>query len=280
MGKENSQLSSDVTDGSGCPNGGTTYLAAPERRDGGRLAAAQLGEKPVDSDLRSLIDMTEAANDERMIKNALKTFAHACGFQRFAYMQTEGLEIRTFNSYPEEWQGVYLESQYSRIDPVVTEAKRRMEMFSWTADDWPARGTSELRRFRDQAIDHGIRSGVTIPVEGSFGSTMMLTFASSAQTADVSKLQDAQKAIRAVLAIHYRLKIIAATTIVAPKRLLSPREAMCLMWAAKGKSAPETAILTGINPRTVQHYLDKAREKLEAATVPQLVAIAKDHGLV
>jgi len=224
--------------------------------------------------------MAEAAHDERMIKSALKTFANSSGFERFAYLQTEGAEIRTFNSYPEEWQDVYVVSHYSQIDPVVWEAKTRMQMFSWTADDWPSRGSSKLRRFRDQAIEHGIRSGVTVPVEGSFGSTMMLTFASSAQTADVSKLQDAQKAIRAVLAIHYRLKIIAATTIVAPKRLLSPREATCLMWAAKGKSAPETAMLTGINPRTVQHYLDRAREKLDAATVPQLVAIAKDHGLI
>jgi LuxR family transcriptional activator of conjugal transfer of Ti plasmids len=224
--------------------------------------------------------MAEAAHDERMIKSALKSFANSSGFERFAYLQTEGAEICTFNSYPDDWQDVYLGSQYSRIDPVVTEAKRRMEMFAWTADDWPARGTSELKRFRDEAIEHGIRSGVTIPVEGSFGSTMMLTFASSEKKVEFSKLRDAQKAMRAVLTIHYRLKIIAAATIVAPKRLLSPREAMCLTWAAKGKNAPETAMLTGINPRTVQHYLDSARRKLEAATVPQLVAIAKDHGLV
>nr|WP_172684625.1 autoinducer binding domain-containing protein [Rhizobium rhizogenes] len=234
----------------------------------------------MDGDLRSLIDMTEAAHDERMIKGALKSFVNSHGFERFAYLQTEGLEIRTFNSYPEGWQDIYLGGQYSRIDPVITEAKRRMEMFYWTADDWPARGTSELRRFRDQAIEHGIRSGLTIPVEGSFGSTMMLTFASSEKKVEKAKLLDAQKAVRTVLAIHYRLKIIASTTIIAPKRLLSPREAMCLMWAAKGKSAPETAMLTGINARTVQHYLDKAREKLDAATVPHLVAIAKDHGLV
>lgn len=234
----------------------------------------------MDSDLRSLIDMTETAHDERMVKSALKTFAHSCGFERFAFLRTEGLQIRTFNSYPEEWQGVYFESQYSLIDPVITEAKRRMEMFTWRADDWPARGSSDIRRFRDQAIKHGIRSGVTIPVEGSFGSTMMLTFASSAPSADISKLQNPQKALHAVLAVHYGLKIIAASTIFAPKRLLSPREAMCVMWAAKGKSAPETATLTGINARTVQHYLDSARRKLEAATVPQLVAIAKDHGLV
>lgn len=234
----------------------------------------------MDGHLRSLIDMAEAAHDERMIKSALKSFANSSGFERFAYLQTEGAEICTFNSYPDNWQDVYLGSQYSRIDPVVTEAKRRMEMFAWTADDWPARGTSELKRFRDEAIEHGIRSGVTIPVEGSFGSTMMLTFASSEKKVEFSKLRDAQKAMRAVLTIHYRLKIIAAATIVAPKRLLSPREAMCLTWAAKGKNAPETAMLTGINPRTVQHYLDSARRKLEAATVPQLVAIAKDHGLV
>ncbi|WP_457588758.1 autoinducer binding domain-containing protein [Ensifer canadensis] len=234
----------------------------------------------MDSDLRSLIDMTEAAQDERMIKSALKSFANSLGFERFAYLQTEGAEVQTFNSYPEEWQGVYLRSRYSRIDPVVTEAKRRMEMFFWSADEWPARGASEFRHFRDQAIEHGIRSGLTVPVEGSFGSTMMLTFASSEKRAQNPKLPGAQKAIQAVLAIHYRLKIIAATTIVAPKRLLSPREAMCLMWAAKGKNAPETAMLTGINPRTVQHYLDSARRKLEAATVPQLVAIAKDYGLV
>ncbi|MBZ9603367.1 autoinducer binding domain-containing protein [Phyllobacterium chamaecytisi] len=231
-------------------------------------------------DLRSLIDMADAAHNKRMIKSALKSFTRSCGFERFAYLQKEGLEIRTFNSYPEEWQAIYLGGKYSRIDPVITEAKRRMKTFCWTADDWPVRGTSELKRFRDQAIEHGIRSGVTIPIEGSFGSKMMLTFASSEKKADNSKLQNAQEAMHAVLAVHYRLIITAATTVLTPKQLLSQREAMCLMWAAKGKKADVTADLMGISPRTVQHYLDSARRKLEAETLPQLIAIAKDRGLV
>ncbi|MFD2346173.1 LuxR family transcriptional regulator [Sinorhizobium terangae] len=234
----------------------------------------------MNGDLRSLIDMAEAAHDERIIKSGLKSFAISFGFERFAYLQTDGVRLRTFNSYPVKWQDIYLGSRYSLVDPAVTEAKRRMETISWTADDWRARGTSEFKRFREQAIAHGIRSGVTIPVKGSYGSVMMLTFASSEKKADISRFEDRQKAIQAVLAIHYRLKIIAAATIVAPRRLLSPREAMCLMWAAKGKKVGETADVTGINPRTVQHYLDSARRKLDAATVPQLVAIAKDHGLV
>uniref|UniRef100_UPI001568E1C3 autoinducer binding domain-containing protein n=1 Tax=Sinorhizobium psoraleae TaxID=520838 RepID=UPI001568E1C3 len=234
----------------------------------------------VDPDLRSLIDMLEAAQDEHMIKSALRNFARCHGYDRFAYLQTEGLDIRTFNSYPEPWQDIYLGSKYSRIDPVVTEAKRRRDMFFWTADDWPARGSSPLRRFRDQAVDHGIRCGVTIPVEGSFQSTMMLTFASREREVDISGLLDAKKAVQVVMAVHYQLKILAAKTAVSPKRMLSPRELTCVMWATRGKNTPDTAKLTGITPRTVQHHLDNAREKLDAKTVTQLVAIAKDRGLV
>jgi LuxR family transcriptional activator of conjugal transfer of Ti plasmids len=73
--------------------------------------------------------MIEAARDERMIKSALKSFANAYGFERFAYLQTEGAEVRAFNSYPEEWQDIYLGNQYSRIDPVVTEASVAWNFF-------------------------------------------------------------------------------------------------------------------------------------------------------
>ncbi|MBP2236393.1 LuxR family transcriptional activator of conjugal transfer of Ti plasmids [Sinorhizobium kostiense] len=234
----------------------------------------------MDPNLRSLIDMLEAAHDEYMIKSALRNFAHSHGYDRFAYLQTEGLDIRTFNSYPKSWQGIYLGGKYSRIDPVVTEAKRRREIFFWTADDWPTRGSSPLRRFRDEAVDHGIRCGVTIPVEGSFGSTMMLTFASREREVDISGLLNAKKAVQVVMALHYQLKIIAATTAVSPKRMLSPREMTCVMWAIRGKNALETAMLIGITTRTVQHHLDNARKKFNAKTVPQLVALAKDRGLV
>ena len=234
----------------------------------------------MDGHLRSLIDMLEAAQDEHMIKSALRNFAHRCGYDRFAYLQTEGTQVRTFNSYPGQWEGIYLGGDYSRIDPVVTEAKRRWEMFFWTADDWPARGSSPLRRFRDEAIDHGMRCGLTIPVEGSYGSAMMLTFASPDKNVDNSGLLDPKKAVQAVMAVHYQLKILAAKTVVNPKQMLSPREMTCLVWATRGKTAFETAMLTGINARTVQHYLDKARAKLGAESVPQLVAIAKDRGLV
>lgn len=234
----------------------------------------------MDAHVRSLIDMLEAAKDEHMMKSALKTFAHSCGYDRFAYLQAEALELRTFNSYPEPWEGIYLGGDYSRIDPVVREGKHGRGMFFWTADKWPARGSSPLRRFRDEAIEHGIRCGITIPVKGSFGSTMMLTFASSERKVDISGMLDPKKAVQLVMAVYYQLKIIAAKTAINPKRMLSPSEMVCLVWATKGRTTLETAMLTGIKARTVQHYLDEARKKFDAKSVPQLVAIAKDRGLV
>ena len=234
----------------------------------------------MDGNLRSLIDMLEAAQDGHMIKSALRSFAHSCGYDRFAYLQKDGTQVRTFNSYPGPWESIYLGSDYFNIDPVLAEAKRRRDVFFWTADAWPARGSSTLRRFRDEAIGHGIRCGVTIPAEGSYGSAMMLTFASPEGKVDISGVLDPKTAVQLLMTVHYQLKIIAAKTVLNPKQMLSPREILCLVWASRGKTASVTANLTGINARTVQHYLDKARAKLDAESVPQLVAIAKDRGLV
>ncbi|MGF6175487.1 autoinducer binding domain-containing protein [Ensifer sp. 4252] len=230
--------------------------------------------------LRSSIDRLEAACDELMIKSALKHFANMHGYERFAYLQTDGFQVKTFNSYPGPWERDYLKSGYSTLDPVVIEARRMREMFEWAADDWPARGSSDLRRFRDEAIDHGIRSGVTIRVEGSYGSAIMLTFSSPEKKASVSGALDSNKALQLLMAIHYQLKAVAAKATFNPKRALSPREMLCLMWSAKGKKGEEIAMITGIKPRTVQHYLDQARHKLGADSVPHLVAIAKDRRLV
>lgn len=235
----------------------------------------------MDGQFQSLIDALDVANNERTIKIALKSFTIARGFERFAYLQAAGGEIKTFNSYLPQWQEIYLASRYSRVDPVVTTAKRRMELFAWSADEWFVRGQpKEQKRFQSQAIEFGIRSGITIPVEGSFGSTLMLTLASSRSKANPFPLEDKPKAERAVLYVHHRLRAVAERSFDSPKLLLSPKELVCLKWAAKGKYMLEIAELTNTQYRTVQHYLDNTRAKLDATNLTHAVAIAKDRGLL
>lgn len=229
---------------------------------------------------QTFLDAVDAAHDERMISHATKLFALSIGYESFAYLRTEGFEVKTINTYPQPWAATYLEHRFSTIDPVVIEAKRRMALFTWSADGWSARSSSELKRFRDEAILHGIRSGTTIAVPGSFGSTIMLTFASSNARTEEAALLSSEVAVQAALAIHYRLRLLSAGHLVAPSRALSSKESVCVTWSAKGKKAHEISTIMGISERTVQHYLDSARQKLGAETVQHLTALATAHGMV
>ncbi len=47
----------------------------------------------MDDLFRNFIDMVDTADDEQAIRGAIKNFAFAAGFKRFAYLQTEGPKI-------------------------------------------------------------------------------------------------------------------------------------------------------------------------------------------
>lgn len=231
-------------------------------------------------EFQAFLDAVDAAHDERMVGQATSAFATAIGYERFAYLQTEGVDMKTINNYPQPWVSAYLKHRLSNIDPVVIEAKRRMKPFRWSADNWQARSSSELGRFRDEAISHGIRSGTTIAVRGSFGSTIMLTFTNSGILKDGSVVPDAEVMIQAALVIHYRLRFLSAGHIVSPNLVFSSKEAVCVTWSALGKKAYEISGIMGISERTVQHYLDSARRKVGAETVQHLTALATAYGMV
>ncbi|MGA0565251.1 autoinducer binding domain-containing protein [Ancylobacter sp. VNQ12] len=235
----------------------------------------------MNAEIQSLIDAIDIAQDARSVTVVLRNYAHACGFDRFAYLQTAASGIITCNNYPKEWQDVYLDRGYSEIDPVVTTARRRMELFTWSADDCPRRSNPKAQRlFYSEAIDHGIRSGVSVPVRGSFGTMLMLTLASSRERVNTSMLGDAGRAAQAAIGVHYRLRALAETPLAAEHCSLTPKELLCLRWASKGKYMPEIAALINVQHRTVQHYLDNARAKLKATNLTHAVAIALERGFI
>src|SRR3569832_2289050 len=79
---------------------------------------------------------------------------------------------------------------------------------------------------------------------------------------------------------HVATRVTAATNRLEGARVLSQRERQCLAWAARGKTVADAAILIGISPRTVVFHLEKARQKLNAASIAQCVAEAMRRGLL
>jgi DNA-binding NarL/FixJ family response regulator len=72
-----------------------------------------------------------------------------------------------------------------------------------------------------------------------------------------------------------------ARNAVWPKLMhLSEREAETLTWAARGKTSAEIAVILGLTKRTVDFYIDSARDKLGVTRRIQAAVTATSGGLI
>lgn len=83
--------------------------------------------------LLKLIDTLSLPLDENGARRALRHFALEANFDFFAYLYLRGPESFAVSNYPTEWQLLYVEKDYIRIDPVVTIAKHGPPIFTWSA---------------------------------------------------------------------------------------------------------------------------------------------------
>lgn len=234
----------------------------------------------MDAQLQGLIDAVDLAHDERSIRNALKKFTVSSGFDRYAYIHVHADDAVAFSDYPAEWLNLYFAKHYTIIDPVVTTAKRSMRMFSWSAEERDVRRSSrEIKQFYSEATDFGIRSGVSVPIRTSYGRTAMLTLASDRQRVEIPPWDPMQAAL-ALAYIHIHLSLASESSFKTGDVTLSTQEATSLGWSSHGKSMNVIAELLGIKPRTVQFYLDNARDKLGASNLQQAVRIAMEKKLI
>ncbi len=229
---------------------------------------------------RTLLDMVDTAVSRRAISRTMKLFALRNGFAHHAFLELHGREARYFGDYPEKWERLYLAERSFRLDPVVAQARRSSGTFFWSAPGWLSTPGGPLKRFAANAIEHGVAHGLTISARASFDRQLLLSFASATGDFRFPKQQDLSDAVPVLMALSYRLSHIGEHSESTAKARLSSGELLCLTWAAKGKTGVEIGLLTHLSTRTVQHYLDSAREKLGASTVPHLVAISKDMKLI
>lgn len=228
-----------------------------------------------------LIDAVDTARDERSIRAALRRFVLRCGFERYAYLHAWSSGVATFTDYPAEWQQLYRQNLYSNVDPVVSKARSASGVFAWSADDKPlSRRDPSERAFFRQAIDHGIRSGITIPLDGSFGRKIMLTLATQQPGSVEYELGDTRRAAVALTYVHLKLNAIIESAARQAEQRLTVQEITCLNWSSLGKYMPEIALILGIEHRTVQFHLDNARSKLGAVNLPHAVRIAMERKLI
>jgi DNA-binding CsgD family transcriptional regulator len=186
---------------------------------------------------------------------------------------------RRFTTYSEVQTQRYLDTEAWTFDPVYLHLSNSATAICFSEVDWSNEKAADLLNWLE---DMGFGpSGLAMAVHGRCGLTAMFRIMSSDKIAPWATWQHEAKSLVASLTTHLfeAVKLLADDNdfvVIA----ISPREADCLAWSARGKTIGETAIILGIAQSTVRHALDSARQKLGAATKSQAVARAKELRLL
>ena len=238
--------------------------------------------KSVQHSFQEFTDAIQTVDDEIGFARIARRITERLGFQWFAYLHLSGDTPTLISSYPKSWTNRYFDLGYQQIDPVVLRARQESGLFSWSGSAPSARGNREQRRFFDEAMTFGIKSGITVPIRSGFGRMAAFTMASDEPAASVERLVGNRRDVYQLVGLYFHAHVTAKvrTAVKQGEGVLTQRERQCLAWVARGKTVADTAILIGIAPRTVVFHLEKARQKLDASSIAQCVAEAMRRGLL
>lgn len=233
---------------------------------------------------QEFVDAIQTADNELAFERVATRITQQLGFKRFAYLRLKGDRPTLISSYPKSWTKRYFDLGYQKIDPVVRRASREHSLFSWGGGPSAPAGGREHRRFFEEAMEFGIKSGITVPIRCGFGGMAAFTLATDEPSAQTELLltrsADVVQLVGLYFHTHLTTRLSSKPMLPDPEPVLTQRERQCLAWAARGKTAADIALLIGIAPRTVVFHLENARSKSGATSIAQCVAEALRRGLL
>ncbi len=222
------------------------------------VADACRGRNPIDVLVKSYCD-------------TVREFGFTCAANG-AWYHAGGTRLNRFffNTWPADWFDIYQRENLGPADPVVTEAARSMEAFSFTErrSEWQAHaGGARVIRIAEA---YGWSEVFVVPIHGPFGYQGAVSLASldrpALSGADLVALEAMSRAI------HMRCRTERGYGVgLAERPDLTGRQIECLRWVAAGKSDTDIAALLGISAPTVHFHVEQAKKRLNVHSRMQAV---------
>ncbi|WP_407048924.1 LuxR family transcriptional regulator [Methyloraptor flagellatus] len=176
--------------------------------------------------------------------------------------------------WPREWGDAYFRRGLLRRDPTIRRVLRQVPAFSWRTIG--VEDTSDDLALMDEAREHGLAEGVTVPMMSLDGRPVGFSFAGrhvddSPEASGVFTLI-ANFAAGRVLEIR-RNQALASTR-------LTRREAEVLSWASVGKTDWEISVILSVSEAAVRKHFHNARSKLGAMNRTHAVALALRQAII
>lgn len=184
-------------------------------------------------------------------------------------------------NYPQEWMDWYLDRRYQEIDPVIHIGFSTSEVFRWDQMDRYLPLDRQQQLLMNESREAGLKEGLAVAVHGPAGEVLAMGMASSHGGVDMSPPQLALIRLM-VHEFNSAFMRIHADAGRNEQVLLTPRERQVLRWLARGKTAPEIAIILSVDgsvsASAVRFHIKNLYGKLGASTAAQAVAKAMSMG--
>lgn len=240
--------------------------------------------------LEQFLSDTATAKRPAAITKAFLDQVGKFGFRKFSYVARGKSAEKTkyeyvATNYPKKWNAYFIEKRYFEIDPTLERARQTLMPFAWS-DLKDRRSLSGIQRqLFDEASAFGLRHGFTVPIHAPGGADGLVALATDVAPREFAGEIGHARHLLHLLALHYHMRATAAwqragkleNKTQSKAETASPitlREADCLLWTARGKSAWETAVILGVSERTVNFHIENARHKLDAQSKTQAVVRA------
>ncbi|WP_408903196.1 helix-turn-helix transcriptional regulator [Methylobacterium radiotolerans] len=251
-------------------------------------------------DALTAIESVDRAEDMPAV---LQSVVHALGFDSYAYLDGATAAVdggRVITTVSRDWLETYLAEGFAEHDPCTVRARASNAPFLW--NQIPL-GEIERRPTLAQktmltAREYGYVDGVILPLHtldaaGKHVGNICSLFWKGSEADFRAQAQPRMRRLH-LIAGGWAEKL--ATFDVSPQRSpagtsiftglydrgpkLRGREIDVLSWAARGKTAAETAVILGIGTETVTTHLANASKRLGATNKTHAVAIAVHRRLV
>lgn len=193
----------------------------------------------------------------------------------YAQIGLEGLRHLETN-YPDKWQKYYQSHDLYRCDPVVKASKKTPCITTWSTDC--AANDIDGRRFQDLAKPFDIPSQGAIATFQSGCGRTIVSLATRLDPSDWHLNFEQHVSDYLLFAATFSGQLHHFHSIETG--ILSPRERDVILWAARGKTAWETAGILGLTEGTVNQYIRGAITKMNASSKLHCVTLALDFGLL
>lgn len=182
-------------------------------------------------------------------------------------------------TFPRSWLEHYCEDGLIEVDPILRHCRREVLPIFWGQEHRRARGRS--RHFWQQREQHGLRSGLSIPLRYELlRGTLSVAF-DDTQVCEQESLSNPAVSQLFMLVPYLLAGMRHQLHSTLPKgQDLTPREMECLYWASAGKTSWEISHILTCSERTIDFHLLNARRKLGSVSRQQAVGAAAACWLV